>query len=32
MAGLRAAWVIGLASGFTAAVCTGLGLHGSAIA
>ena len=32
MQGLRAAWVIGLASGFTAAVCTGVGLSGSAIA
>ena len=32
MLGLRAAWVIGLASGFTAAVCTGIGLSGSAIA
>ncbi|MFM7652928.1 MAG: FUSC family protein, partial [Vulcanococcus sp.] len=32
MHGLRAAWVIGLASGFTAAVCTGIGLSGSAIA
>ena len=32
MPGLRAAWVIGLASGLTAAVCSGIGLSGSAIA